>query len=117
MKYNFPKTNFVQKNTTKDQIKHVLSEADEIRETIRNAQSGELQKRLELVDRKYDKIKERQEKAIEMHKRKEADEIRDTISKAQSGKLQKRLEEMEREHGQIETKLEQDIERLSRDNP
>jgi len=99
------------------QLGALLYEADEIRETIRKAQSGELQKRLDLVDQKYDKIRERQEKAIEMHKRKEADEIRKTISRAQSGKLQKRLEEMEIEHGQIETKLEQDIERLSRDNP
>jgi|GEM_PF-156419 len=96
------------------QLGTLVYEADEIRETIRKVQSGELQKRLKLIDYKYNKIREQQEKAIDIRKNKEADEIRKTINKAQSGELQKRLEEMEREHRQIESKLEQAVERLSK---
>ena len=94
----------------------LLCEADEIRENIKRVQSGEMQKRLDVIDHKYKKIRERQEEAIEIHKQKELDEIRDTIGKARSGEMQKRLEEMEREHRQIEAKLEQAIERLSKVN-
>ena len=67
---------------------------------------------MEIIDQKYDKIRERQEEAIEIRKKKEIDEIRETIRKAQTGELQKRLEEMEREHKQIEARLEQTVERL-----
>ena len=94
------------------QLGTLLYEADEIRETIGKVQSGEMQKRLEVIDQKYNKIKARQEEAIEMRKKKEMDEMRETIGKVQSGEMQKRLEEMEREHCQIEAKLEQAVERL-----
>lgn len=92
----------------------LLYEADELRETIRAVESEEIQKRLELIDQKYNKIREQQEEAIEMHKKREIDEIRETIGKAQSGKMQKQLENIEREHRQIEARLEQAIERLSK---
>jgi len=98
--------------TVELQLGTLLFEADEIRETIRKAQTGELQKRLEIIAQKYGKIRKRQEKAIEMRKKKETDEIRETIRKAQTGELQKRLEEMEREHKQIEASFEQAVERL-----
>ena len=90
----------------------LLYEADEIRETIRKVQSGELQKRLEEIVQEYDRLKARQEEEVESRKTKEIDEIRETIRKVQSGELQKRLEELVQEHDQIETKLEQAVERL-----
>ena len=98
--------------TVELQLGTLLFEADEIRETIRKAQTGELQKRLEIIDQKYNNIKERQEEAIEIRKKKEIDEIRETIRKTQTGELQKRLEGMEREHREIEARLEQTVERL-----
>jgi DNA repair exonuclease SbcCD ATPase subunit len=96
------------------QLGTLLYEADEIRETIGKVQSGEMQKRLEVIDQKYIKIRERQEETLEIRKKKDVDEIHETIRKAQSGEMQKRLEEMEQEHRQIEAKLEQAIERLSK---
>ncbi|UCE97786.1 MAG: methylenetetrahydrofolate reductase [Dehalococcoidia bacterium] len=96
------------------QLGTLLYEADELRVTIKKVQSGEMQKRLELIDQKYKKIMKRQEEAIEMHKNKEAEEIRETIGKAQSGEMQRRLEKIEQEHKQIEARLEQAIERLSK---
>jgi methylenetetrahydrofolate reductase (NADPH) len=96
------------------QLGTLLYEADEIRETIGKVQSGELQKRLEVIEQKYKKIRERQEETLEIRKKKDVDDIHETIRKAQSGEMQKRLEEMEREHRQIEAKLEQAIERLSK---
>jgi len=96
------------------QLGTLLYEADELRETIKKVQSGEMQKRLELIDQKYNKIREQQEEALDMHKKKEINELQETIGKAQSGEMQKRLEKIEREHRQIEARLEQAIERLSK---
>jgi len=96
------------------QLGALLYEADELRETIKKVESGEMQKRLEIIDQKYNKIREREEEALEMYKKREVDEIQATIGKTRSGEMQKRLEKIEREHRQIEVRLEQAIEKLSK---
>ena len=62
--------------------------------------------------KEYERLKARQEEAIESRKTKEVDEIRETIRKVQSGELQKRLEEIVQEHDQTEARLEKVVESL-----
>jgi len=40
MKYNFPATKFVKTNTIQQQIEHVLSEAQEVKDAFEAAQNG-----------------------------------------------------------------------------
>ncbi len=104
------KMTWAEYNQVQLQLGGLLYEADEIRETIRKVESGELQKRLEGIDREYSQIKVRQGEAIESRKKREADEIRETIRKVESGELQKQLKGIDREYSQIEAKLEQAVE-------
>jgi methylenetetrahydrofolate reductase (NADPH) len=108
--YFAPKITWVEYNQAQLHLGGLLYEADEIRETIRKAQSGELQKRLEGIAQEHIRIKARQEEEMKNRETKELDEIRETIRKAQSGELQKRLEEIVQEHDQTEVRLEQAVE-------
>ena len=60
-----PKITAGEFNQVQIQLEMLLFEADEMRETIRKVQSGELQRRLEGIDREYNQIEARLEQAVE----------------------------------------------------
>ena len=60
-----PKITAGEFNQVQIQLGTLLFEADEMRETVRKVQSGELQKRLEGIDQEYNQIEARLEQAVE----------------------------------------------------
>ncbi len=64
-KYFTPKVTRVEFDQVQIQLETLLFEADETRETVSKVQSGELQRRLEGIDREYNQIEARLEQAVE----------------------------------------------------